>query len=220
LKQLRISFLTIHPSFIESYKTFGVFSAAIKNNIAEIEVVDLRNYAIDKRGTVDDAPYGGGDGMVLRPEPVVKALEAYNKPYVVYLSPKGETWHQGLAEEFSICSSHIVFICGRFAGLDQRVIDHYVHKEISLGDFVLSGGELAALTVADSILRLKPYVLGHPDSARFDSFSKAYDRKLEHPLYTRPSSFRGHEVPAVLLSGDHEKISTWRKANRERKKTL
>ncbi|MEZ4742205.1 MAG: tRNA (guanine(37)-N(1))-methyltransferase [Bdellovibrionota bacterium] len=231
-----IYFATIHPEFIRSYLKFGIFKSAIDKGIIDIHVIDLRDFAVDKHGSVDAYPYGGGDSMVMRPEPIKSAIdyvcsESGVSPLVIYTSPKGVQWNQEQAMELSVylkqeastadkevdtfrvgddASQPLLFICGRFAGVDQRIIDHYVHRQYSLGDFVISGGELACLIIADSITRLVPGVVGNHESVEVDSFSQALDGCLEYPLYTRPVSFEGHTVPEVLLSGDHAKIKRWR----------
>lgn len=203
-------FVTVHPEFMESYFRFGVFQAAQKKHLAHFKAIDLRDYAVDKHGSVDDHPYGGGDGMVLRPEPLRDAVAAFPSDRVIALTPTGTLWSQKEAIKFAGEPRSLTFVCGRFGGMDQRFIDQYVTDEYSLGDYVLSGGELAALSMVDSILRLIPGVLGNLDSAKLDSFSEMLGGMLEYPLYTRPQIFESLEVPAVLLSGNHEKIAKWR----------
>lgn len=206
------AFFTVHPLFIEAYAKFGVFKSAGRGGV-EISAVNLRAHAVDKHGSVDDTPFGGGDGMVLRPEPLVSALQSFTRPRKVFVtSPSGRPWTQADAERFANSDEDLIFISGRFAGIDQRFLENYVDEDISLGDFVISGGELATLTLADSILRLIPGVLGNFQSAKEDSFSDEMKGLLEYPLYTKPLEFEGKKVPEVLLSGDHAKISAWRKA--------
>ena len=208
----RISILTLHPQLIHEHCSCGVVGIAKKNSILEVEVINLRDYAIDRHGSIDGKPYGGGDGMVFRPEPIVNAIESFEgKPYVILTSPGGVVWSQKHAQRL-LPETHcnLVIICGRFAGVDQRVIDNYVDEEVSVGDFILSGGELPALMMVDSMVRLLPGVLGSEDSAYYDSFSEGFSGRLEHPLYTRPRAFKGVDVPAVLLSGDHKKIEAWK----------
>lgn len=207
----RFQFVTIHPKFIESYFEFGVFQAAKKKELAHFQAIDLRNYAVDKHGSVDDHPYGGGDGMVLRPEPLRDAVEAFPADRLISLTPTGKLWSQSEAMTMAKESKSLTFVCGRFGGMDQRFIDAYVTDEYSLGDFILSGGELAALAMVDSILRLIPGTLGNLESAAQDSFSDELNGMLEYPLYTRPQVFEDREVPSVLLSGDHQKIAQWRR---------
>ena len=207
-----LTFITIHPAFIEAYCRFGVFRAAEKLGI-QTHAINLRNFAVDKHGSVDDTPFGGGDGMVLRPEPLAEAVKAIQgSKKVIYTSPSGKLWKQSMAEAYAQSEvDHLVFIAGRFAGVDQRFLDRYVDEEISLGDFVVSGGELPCLLMADSILRQVPGVLGNAQSAKEDSFSGALKGLLEYPLYTKPPIFEGAQVPDVLLSGDHQKILEWRR---------
>ncbi len=202
---------TIHPEFIEAYKKFGVFQAAEKKSLASIEAINLRQFAYDKHGSVDDRPYVGGDGMVLSCEPLAQAVKTVPNAYVICPSPSGKKWCQKDSERLAQLERPLVFVAGRFSGIDQRFCDHYVDEEFSLGDYVISGGELAALTMADSILRNIPGVLGNTLSSHYDSFAKGLQGSLEYPVYTRPPVFEGKEVPKVLLSGDHEKIETWRK---------
>jgi len=204
-------FLTIHPSMIETYAALGVFGAATTKNLAAFRAVNLRDFAVDRHGTVDGHPYGGGEGMVLRCEPLRDALANLPKGHVISLAPSGKRWTQTEAKKFASSHDPLIFVCGRFAGVDQRFLDQYVDQEYSLGDFVISGGELAALTITDSIIRMIPGVLGNAESAHFDSFSDGLDGILEYPLYTRPQVFEGQKVPEVLLSGDHKVISEWRK---------
>lgn len=215
----RIHIVTVHPRLIEAYGPFGVFNAARSKGLAEVLPIDLRDHAVDKHGSVDDAPYGGGDGMVLRPEPLAAALAVATadgpKPTVILTSPGGKRWTHAEAERHARGTAPLVLVCGRFAGVDQRFIDAYVDEEYSVGDFVLAGGELPALMMVESILRFVPGVLGHQDSAALDSFGAALGGGLEHPLYTRPLEFEGARVPDVLLSGDHAKIAAWRRAAAE-----
>lgn len=210
------SVLTIHPDFIEAYGRFGVIRSARDRKIADVRAIDLRDYAVDKHASVDAPPYGGGDGMVMRPEPLADAVKALSgEPIVILTSPAGKPWTHADALRFARLEKPLVFVCGRFAGVDQRFVDRYVHEQFSCGDVVLSGGELPALMMVDAILRLIPGVLGHADSARLDSFGDDFGGGLEHPLYTRPPLFEGVGVPDVLLSGDHKKIEAWRRAEAE-----
>lgn len=207
----RISFLTIHPDFIDEYRKFGVLARCESLKLAEINSVNLRDFAVDKRGSVDASPYGGGDGMILRPEPLRDALKSLSKAKVIYTSPSGKAWSQSEASHLAQSDEDIVFVCGRFGGIDQRFIDKYVDEEYSLGDFVISGGELACLTMADSVVREIEGSLGNYESVKNDSFAEGMDGLLEYPLYTRPEEFEGEKVPEVLRSGDHKKIAEWRK---------
>src|SRR5690606_4368897 len=180
------TFITIHPDFVEAYRRFGVMRSAEEKQLAAVRVVNLRDFAVDKHGTVDDMPYGGGDGMVMRPEPLAAAVDGVRasepKVRVILTSPAGKLWQQKDACDFAASNESFVFVCGRFAGVDQRFIDRYVDDEYSLGEFVLSGGELPALAMADSILRFVPGVLGHEQSASQDSFAEGFGGGLEHPL--------------------------------------
>lgn len=206
------AFFTVHPQFIEAYAKFGVFRSAERGGVA-IQAVNLREHAVDKHGSVDDTPFGGGDGMVLRPEPLVSALQNFTRPRKIFVtSPSGRPWTQADAARYAAGDEDLIFISGRFAGIDQRFLENYVDEDISLGDFVISGGELATLMLADSILRLIPGVLGNYQSAKEDSFSEELKGLLEYPLYTKPLEFEGKKVPNVLMSGDHAKIAAWRKA--------
>ncbi len=206
----RISFLTIHPDFVDEYKKFGVLARCESLKLAEINSVNLRDFAVDKRGSVDAAPYGGGDGMVLRPEPLRDAIESLDKAKVIYTSPSGKAWNQSEAQKLASSADDLIFVCGRFGGVDQRLIDKYVDLEYSLGDFVISGGELACLTMADSVIREIEGSLGNYESVKNDSFAEGMNGLLEYPLYTRPEEFEGQKVPEVLMSGDHKKIAKWR----------
>ena len=211
---MQIVVVTIHPKFVESYGTFGVVRAAAACGAADVKSVDLRDFAVDTHASVDGSPYGGGDGMVLRPEPLSDALKSVSAErssmHVVLPSPSGRKFSQEDARRFAALDKTLVFVCGRFAGVDQRFIEKYVDEEISSGDFVLSGGELPALTMIDATLRLLPGVLGNPVSAGCDSFGEGMSGLLEYPIYTRPLEFEGMSVPAVLTSGDHKKIGLWR----------
>ena len=211
----RLSFVTIHPEFISSYLEFGVCGSASRQGIAEFDVLNLRDFAVDKHGSVDDRAYGGGDGMIMRPEPLAAALESIKGPtsQVLFPSPQGERWSHQNARGFADPScDHLIFICGRFGGVDQRFIDLYVDYQFSMGDFVLSGGELPSLSAVDSILRLVPDVLGHADSGHNDSFGDGMEGLLEHPQYTRPLEFKGQQVPPILTGGNHKLIKQWKES--------
>jgi tRNA (guanine37-N1)-methyltransferase len=214
---VKIDVLTIFPEFFVSVFDFGIIRRAKLAGIVEINVHDIRAYAVDKHKMVDDRPFGGGDGMVLKPEPIFAAIEnlvgtsdrdAYPpKTRVVLLSPQGKPFRQATAQTFADDAENIVLICGRYEGVDERVNEALVTDEISIGDYVLSGGEPAAVVVVDSIVRLLPNALGSETSAENDSFS---DGLLECPHYTRPAEFRGMSVPEVLLNGNHAEIEKWR----------
>jgi tRNA (guanine37-N1)-methyltransferase len=211
----RISIISIHPEFISSYSSFGVVRSAREQGLAQIKSVNLRDYSEGKYRRVDDVPFGGGESMVMLAEPLAKAVRSLTaeygeKPLVILTSPAGKTWTHADAATLAASPRPVVIVCGRFAGVDQRFIDHYVDVEYSFGDFVVSGGELPALMLVDSVLRLIPGVLGDQKSATCDSFAAGFAGQLEHPVYTRPPVFEGMSVPDVLLSGHHGKIEAWR----------
>lgn len=210
---MHIDILTLFPEMFH-----GVFQSSILKKAADrkqfsYDLINFRDYTENKHQKVDDYPYGGGAGMVLTPQPVFDAVEAVlarkqsAKPRVILMCPQGETLTQKKAEELAD-EEHLVFICGHYEGYDERIREHLVTDEISIGDYVLTGGELGAMVVVDSVVRLLPEVLGNKESAPQDSFSTGL---LEHPHYTRPADFRGMKVPDVLLSGDHAKIADWRR---------
>ena len=215
---MKIDVLTIFPDFFEQVFDFGIIRRAKLAGIVEINVHDIREYAVDKHKMVDDRPFGGGDGMVLKPEPIFAAIENLlgtsdrgeypSGTRVVLLSPQGRQFKQSVAQEFADDATHLVMICGRYEGVDERVNETLVTDEISIGDYVLSGGEPAAIVIADAIVRLLPEALGSETSAANDSFS---DGLLDCPHYTRPAEFRGMTVPEVLLNGNHAEIEKWRR---------
>ena len=215
---MRFDILTIFPEFFRDVFDFGIVRRAKSAKIVEINVHDLREYTLDKHKKVDDRPFGGGDGMVLMPEPIFRAIENLtgtsereNYPpatRVVLLSPQGKVFQQATAKEFADETKRVILICGRYEGVDERVNEHLVTDEISIGDYVLSGGEPAAIILVDAITRLLPNALGSETSAANDSFS---DGILDCPHYTQPRDFRGMEVPEILLSGNHRAIENWRR---------
>jgi tRNA (guanine37-N1)-methyltransferase len=206
---LEINIITLFPKLFEEFKNVLPFNRAIKNNLIKLNIINLKDFALDERGTVDDKPYGGGTGMILRPEPLYKALESIsNREEVIALTPKGETFKQSLAQELSEKKS-LTFICGRYEGIDQRIIDNLTTKEISIGNFVCAGGEAPAITILESIVRLLPGIL-EEEVTQKESFS---EDTLEHPQYTRPEEFKGWKVPDVLISGNHKEIENWKKQN-------
>jgi tRNA (guanine37-N1)-methyltransferase len=216
---LRINVVTIFPEFFAGPLGLSIPSRAAAAGSVEYKLVDLREYTHDKHRTVDDYPYGGGAGMVMKPGPFFEAVEAIGaKAPIVLLSPRGVRFAHADAVRYA-AGEELTLLCGHYKDVDQRVADHLATEEISLGDFVLSGGEAAALAVIDATVRLLPGAMSDLDSARGDSF---YDRGISAPSYTRPPEFRGFQVPDVLLSGDHAKIEAWRKAESERltEKTL
>jgi tRNA (guanine37-N1)-methyltransferase len=215
---LRFDIITIFPEFFREAIDCGIVRRARNAGLVEITAHDLRQWTTDKHHVVDDRPFGGGDGMVLKPEPIFAGVEALTgaakreelptKTRVVLLSAQGKVFSQSLAQDLSHEASHIVLLCGRYEGVDERVSEALVTDEISIGDYVLSGGEPAAMVVIDAMVRLLPGALGSETSAVFESFSEAL---LDYPQYTRPPEFRGLKVPEVLLSGNHAEIARWRK---------
>jgi tRNA (guanine37-N1)-methyltransferase len=210
---VRIVVFTLFPDAITSYCATSILGRAQESGALELGVHDLRDGSLDARRTVDDSPFGGGPGMVLMPEPVFRAIEAVeaggNVPRpLLLLAPGGRPFTQSVAGELAALPGGFSLLCGRYEGVDQRVSDHLVDGELSVGDFVLAGGELGALVVIETVARLLPEVLGNEDSVLDESFS---DGLLEYPQYTRPADFRGWEVPAVLRSGDHAAVAGWRR---------
>ena len=203
--------ITIFPHFFDSSLKDGVMGRAIEADILKIRTINLRDFTTDRHRTTDDRPFGGGEGMVMKPEPIYKALDVLKKEppeaRIILLSPRGRLFDQALAGELAQLQ-RIILICGRYEGVDERIREHCADIELSVGDYVLSGGEIAALVVIEAVSRLIPGVLGCESSAEKDSFS---DGLLEFPQYTRPRVFNDWEVPEVLLSGDHAKIAKWRR---------
>lgn len=199
--------------FAPVLETSMLFKAKEKG-LVEFEYISLRDFGLGPRQKVDDTPYGGGDGMLLKPEPLIsaidKAKEQSNNSHVILMTPRGKRYNQSKARELSESGKDLVFVCARYEGYDERVVE-YVDKQISIGDYILTGGELPAMVVADSVVRLIPGVLGGENSAEIESFSDG--KTLEYPQYTRPEEFRGKKVPDVLLSGNHAEIAKWRKEN-------
>jgi tRNA (guanine37-N1)-methyltransferase len=211
---LRIELITIFPELFEPFRRIGVLGGAVERGRIALEAHDLRRWTTDRHRSVDDIPYGGGPGMVMKPEPLVAAIEALagakgpgRSAHVALLSPQGATFTGGRAKELAGIE-HLVLVCGRYEGVDQRVIELAVDEEISIGDYVLAGGEVAALAVIEATSRFVPGVLGNPESTVSESFEQG---RLEGPQYTRPVEFRGLVVPEVLRSGDHAKIARWRR---------
>ena len=207
---MRFDIITIFPEMFAGVFSGGVVKRALDREILRIELHDLRDFTTDKHRQVDERPFGGLEGMVLKPEPIFRAVEAVREDAgakVYLLSPQGRTLDAGLARELA-AERQVILICGRYEGVDERVADSLVDGEISIGDYVLSGGELAAAVVIDAAARFVPGVVGKEGSVRNDSFS---DGLLDYPQYTRPREFRGLKVPAVLFSGDHKKIEQWRR---------
>ncbi|HEY3744759.1 MAG TPA: tRNA (guanosine(37)-N1)-methyltransferase TrmD [Gemmatimonadaceae bacterium] len=204
---LRINVVTIFPEFFAGPLGVSIPSRAAAAGSVTYNIVDLRDFTHDKHRTVDDAPYGGGPGMVMKPQPFFEAVESLNTVApIVLLSPRGRVFSHADAERFA-AGEQLTLLCGHYKDIDQRVADHLATEEISLGDFVLSGGEAAALAIVDATVRLLPGAMSDIESARSDSF---FGRGLSAPSYTRPPEYLGHAVPEVLLSGDHAKIARWR----------
>jgi tRNA (guanine37-N1)-methyltransferase len=221
---LEIHVLTLFPELIEGHLKSGVLGRAVAQGLMRVEAHQIRNFARNKHRTVDDLPYGGGAGMVMRPEPLMEAWEhvrsiASFPLHTVVFAPSGKALRQSKLRDWRdtvFQKKSLVLVCGRYEGIDQRFIDLVANETISLGEFVLSGGEVPALAVIDGLMRLVPGALGNSDSLLEESFSEDWgNAELEHPHYTRPAEFRGVEVPPVLLSGDHQKIALWRKRERE-----
>lgn len=206
--------LTIFPHLLDSYLEDSIIKREILKGTVKIRFHDIRKYSCDKHRKVDDTPYGGGAGMVMTVQPIYDCIAAVKrknpKAKVIYLSPKGKLLNHALAKKLSK-NKGLILLCGRYEGIDERVKKLSIDEEISIGEYVLTGGELAALVVIDTITRLLPKALGNKNSAREDSFSEALGGKKEYPHYTKPRVFKGLKVPAVLLTGDHAKIATWRK---------
>ena len=215
---LRIDIITIFPDFFREVVDYGIVRRARKSGLVDVIAHDLRQWTSDKHHSVDDRPFGGGDGMVLKPEPLFAGVEVLTgagrredlptSTCVILLSPQGRVFSQAVAQEMVQEAKQIVLLCGRYEGVDERVVEALVTDEISIGDYVLSGGEPAALVVVDSLVRLLPGALGSETSAVFESFSEGL---LDCPHYTRPPDFRGMKVPDVLLSGNHAEIERWRR---------
>jgi tRNA (guanine37-N1)-methyltransferase len=210
---MRFDIITIFPEIFRGVFDFGIIRRAIQAGIIEVRIHDLRDYTFDRHRQVDDRPFGGGAGMVMKPEPLFRAVEAVihegpvSEPPVVLLSPQGRVLTQRLADHYS-STGRLVLICGRYEGVDERVIEHLITDEISIGDYVLSGGEIPAMVVVDAVTRLLPGALGCGESAARDSFS---DGLLDYPHYTRPAEYRGMKVPDVLQRGNHGEIERWRR---------
>ena len=214
---MRIDVLTLFPQMFEAPFGFGIFKRAIDHNLVSINLHNIRDYTHNKHHTVDDYPYGGGPGMVLKPEPIFEAVEAIKSDIcaqeqisalpIILLTPQGRPFSQQIAQELSR-HNHLILICGHYEGVDERICEHLVTDEISIGDYVLTGGELPAMVVIDAIIRLLPGVLGSEESLLNESHVSSL---LEYPQYTRPAVFRGWSVPEVLLSGNHAQIAKWRR---------
>lgn len=207
---MRFDILTIFPQLLDSPLQEGIIRRAVAAGKISVNIHDIRDFALDKHAMTDDRPFGGGEGMVMKPEPIAGSLRNIEKKNpggrVIFLSPQGRTYTQKAAERLA-AHEHLILLCGRYEGVDERIRAHYVDEEISIGDYILTGGELAAMVLVDSITRLLPGVLGCGDSAENDTFSRGL---LKNPQYTRPREFEEYMVPEVLLSGDHSAIAEWR----------
>ena len=209
----QVKIFTLYPDFFPGILSKGIYGRAIEKSLWNLDVINIRDYAKDKHKTVDDTPYGGGEGMVLKPDVVAKAIDQNLKKNekIIYLTPKGKMFDQNKAKKF-LNEKKINILCGHFEGIDQRVIESRGIEEISIGDYILSGGETAAYVILDSILRLVPGVLGNENSYKDESFENGL---LEYPQYTKPQIWEKTPVPEVLLSGDHSKIKDWRLSQSE-----
>jgi len=215
---MKCDVLTLFPDIITAYLKESILKRAQEKKLLEVRVYNIRDFVSDKHKTVDDYPFGGGAGMVMKPEPFFEAIDFLKKDNeqrrIILLSPQGKPFNQRLAEEFSIEKRRFVFICGRYEGIDERVRVSLIEEEISIGDYVITGGELAALVIIDAAARLIPGALGDERSAEEESFSWGL---LDYPHYTRPREFRGLSVPDILLSGNHKEIWRWRRKEAIRK---
>ncbi len=206
-----VKVLTLFPEYFESPLNCSILKRAQQSKILNFDAINIRDFTTDKHNTTDDIPYGGGAGMVMKPEPIVAALKSLDPTLPkIFLTPQGERLTHKLAEELST-GDGFVLLCGHYEGVDQRIRDHYIDREISIGDFVLTGGEPAAVILIDAVTRLIPKVLGNADSLSHESFTT---NTLDFPQYTRPREFDGHTVPEVLLSGNHARIAEWRNKKR------
>lgn len=206
---MKFTTLTLFPEFIESIKGYSIIRRAIENGLISVESINIRDFAINKHGQVDDYPYGGGQGMVMMVEPVYKAIESVKSEnsHVVFLSPQGKVLNQELIKDLSK-KEHIVLLCGHYEGIDERIIENYIDEEISIGDYVLTGGEIPAMVLIDSVSRMIDGVLASSEAYEDESHM---DGLLEYPQYTRPQEFMGLKVPDVLLSGNHQEIEKYRR---------
>jgi tRNA (guanine37-N1)-methyltransferase len=208
---MRFDILTLFPEMFCSPFQESILARAIEKGLIEVRTINIRDFALDKHRVVDDTPYGGGQGMVMKVEPIARAIEQVKSEdpsaWTIYLTPDGKRLNQEIVRKLA-SQTHLLLLCGRYEGVDERVRELFIDEEISIGDYVLTGGELAAMILIDAVSRLLPEVLGSDRSAEEDSF---FHSLLEYPQYTRPSSFRGHDVPEVLLSGNHQAIALWRR---------
>ena len=220
--KMKFNVLTIFPQLIDHYCSESILGRAQEDDLIDINSINIREFTDDKHNTVDAKPYGGGAGMVMKPEPIYKALKSIDglvdkenkNKKTILMSPRGKEYDQEMARSFSDLDE-LTIICGRYEGVDQRVVDYMIDQEVSIGPYVLAGGELPALTVVESTSRLISGVLGNPESLEEESYQRKADKSIEteYPQYTRPQKFKDWEVPDVLLSGNHKKIDKWRKKN-------
>lgn len=222
---MRFDLLTIFPDFFKGPFDFGIIRRARQEGLIEVAIHDLRSFTTDKHHVVDDRPFGGGDGMVLKPEPIFRAVESLipdgsqpgsqkedaKRVAVVLLSPQGHLFDQSRAASFARECSQMILICGRYEGVDERVAEHLVTDEVSIGDYVLTGGEIPAMAIVDAVTRLLPDALGSDTSAAHDSFAVNSSGLLDYPHYTRPAEYRGWQAPEVLISGHHGEVARWRR---------
>ncbi|MFA5524450.1 MAG: tRNA (guanosine(37)-N1)-methyltransferase TrmD [Tissierellales bacterium] len=206
---MKIDILTLFPEMFLNFLGTSIIGRAVDNNIVGINCINIRDFSKDKHKRVDDYPFGGGAGMVMSPEPIYDAITSVKeeKSKIIFLSPKGKTYNQEIANKLSL-EKHLILLCGHYEGIDNRVIENYIDDEISIGDYVLTGGEVAAMAVVDSIVRLLPGVLNNQESFKDESH---FNGLLEYPQYTRPRLFNDIGVPEILLSGNHKEINKWRK---------
>jgi tRNA (guanine37-N1)-methyltransferase len=208
---MKFDILTLFPNMFSSPFQESILGKAIQKGLMDLRIINIRDFALDKHQVVDDSPYGGGQGMVMKVEPIARAIEWARSEdpssWTIYLTPQGRPFNQEKARDLS-SRSHLVLLCGRYEGVDERVREMFIDEEVSIGDYVLTGGELAAMVMIDAVSRLLPGVLGSDQSAEDDTFTNAL---LEYPQYTRPFDFRGSSVPEILLSGNHAAVSLWRR---------
>lgn len=209
---MRFDIVTLFPDFFESPLASGLIGKALSKGIAEVYLTNPRDFTTDKHHRVDDVTYGGGVGMLMKPEPIfasIESLPVLPKREIIFLTPQGQPMNQALFQDLSQHQDQLILLCGHYEGVDERVVDHLVTREVSLGDFVLTCGEIPALALLNGVLRLLPGTVAKEDSLKFESFEAGL---LDYPQYTRPANFRGWEVPEILRSGNHGEIERWRKA--------
>jgi len=219
---MTIHIITLFPQMFCGPFDESIVKRAQEKGLVEIKIHNLRDWAVDERGTVDDRPFGGGVGMIIKPQPIFDAVEALGakgkkqKAKIILMTPQGEPFDQNTARRLSKLED-LILICGHYEGVDERVREHLADEEISIGDYVLTGGELPAMVLTDAIVRLVPGVLEKPEAVEFESFGISSPHHLEAPQYTRPENFRGFKVPEILLSGNHQEIEKWRKKQAEKR---